>query len=229
MKLESTREEHDENANLQTETEFGIPIDYGFSKRAAEEQIQKTAESLRKRGFTVQIVDSPAEAREFVRSTLPPDKTVFTALSETVRLSGLDQDINGPESKYKSIRRELEKFDPKTQFRERVKLGAAPDVIVGSVHAITEAGQVLVGSGSGNQLGPYAASAEKAIWIVGSQKLVPDLSTGLRRLETYSYPLEDARMHKTRNISSFLAKILIINGDYPGRITVVLVREPIGF
>ena len=171
---------------LEIRTKYGIPIDYRFSKPATEKQIQVAAGSLRHRGFTVQIVVSSTEARSLVNTILPLDKTVFTSLSETVRLSGLDQDINGVGSRYKSLRRELDKMDPQTQFRERVKLGAAPDVIVGSVHAVTEAGQVLVASGSGNQLGPYAASAEKVIWVVGSQKLVPDLDTGLRRLETYS-------------------------------------------
>src|SRR5271169_3025426 len=117
-------------------------------------------------------------------------------------------------------------MDPQTQFREMVKLGATPDVVIGSVHAVTENGQVLIASGSGSQLGPYAASAEKVIWVVGSQKLVPDLATGLRRLEMYSYPLEDVRMHEIRNMGSRLAKILIVNADRPGRITIVLIREP---
>ncbi|HYB04044.1 MAG TPA: LUD domain-containing protein, partial [Nitrososphaerales archaeon] len=115
------------------------------------------------------------------------------------------------------------------QFRERVKLGAAPDIVVGSVHAITESGQVLVGSGSGNQLGPYAASAEKVIWLVGSQKIVPDFESGMRRLEMYSYPLEDIRMHEAFGRGSFLAKVLMVNGERPGRITIVLIRQAIGF
>lgn len=213
----------------EAKTKYGIPINYEFSKPATEEHVQETADSLRKRGHTVQIVDSPEEARTFVRGILPKDKTIFTALSETLRLSGLDQEINGDNSEYNSLRRELRKMDPAKQFREMVKLGATPDVVIGSVHAITRGGQVFVGSGSGNQLGPYAASAEKVIWVVGSQKIVSDFETAMRRLETYSYPLEDVRMHETRNTGSFLSKILIVNADRPGRVTVVLIRSTIGF
>jgi len=215
--------------DVETKTKYGAPIDYTFSKPASEERIQRTAKALKKRGFTVEVVDSPEDARAFVRDILPHDKTIFTALSETVRLSGLGQDINGPESSLISLRKELDKMDPVKQFRERVKLGAAPDVVVGSVHAITESGRVLVGSGSGNQLGPYAASAEKVIWLVGSQKIVPDFEAGMRRLEMYSYPLEDIRMHEAFGRGSFLAKVLVMNADRPGRITIVLIRQAIGF
>jgi hypothetical protein len=212
-----------------TKTKYGIPIDYGFSKPASEERLLATAESLKKRGFTVQVVDNLFEARSFVNSILPADKTIFTASSETLRLTGLTEDINGPNSKYKALRKELDKMDPQTQFRERVKLGATPDIVVGSVHAITEGGQILAASGSGSQLGPYSAGAEKVILIVGSQKLVPDLATALERIEKYSFPLEDTRMHDLRGSGSFVSKILIINADRPGRITIVLVREAVGF
>ncbi len=218
-----------EQSSEQTKTKHGVPIDYGFSKSANEEAIQRTAGSLRKRGFTVDVVSNPEEARSLVRTMLPLDKTIFTATSETVRLSGLDEDINGSSSPFKSIRRELNNLDPQASFRERVKMGAVPDVVVGSVHAITEDGQVLVASASGSQLGPYAAGAEKVIWIVGSQKIVPDLNTGLRRLQMYSYPLEDIRAREKYNMPSALVKTLIFNGERPGRINIVLVRSPIGY
>jgi hypothetical protein len=215
---------------LQSEkTRFGVPIDYSFREPASEDEIQRAAQSLRKRGFAVDIVDTPEEARSLVKRILPLDKTIFTATSETLRLSKIDEDVNGQVSPYKSTRRELEKLDPKTQFRERVKLGAVPEVVLGSVHAITEDGQVLVASASGSQLGPYAATAEKVIWIVGSQKIVPDLTTALRRLQMYAYPLEDIRAREKYNMPSFLAKTLIFQGERPGRASVILVRAPIGF
>lgn len=215
---------------LQSEkTQFGVPIDYSFSEPAREDQIQRAVGALEKHGFTVKVVDTPEEARSLVKGMLPLDKSILTATSETLRLSKIGEAVDGLGSAYKSIRKELEKMDMRTQFRERVKLGAVPDVVLGSVHAITEDGQVLVASASGSQLGPYAATAEKVIWVVGSQKIVPDLESAMRRLQAYSYPLEDVRMHQKYNMPSFLAKTLIFNGERPGRITVVIVRSPIGF
>ena len=211
-------------------TKYGLPIDRAFSVAASEERIQRTAESLAQNGFLVHVVDSPPDARKLVESLLPLDKSIFTASSQTVKLSGLDEAINGPGTKYKSLRQEIAKLDRSTQFREQIKMGAAPDIVVGSVHAITESGRVLVASASGSQLAPYAAGAEVVIWVVGSQKLVKDLDDAMRRVEHYSYPLEDARMHETMDRPSNLAKILIVNRElFPGRTTIVLVREPIGF
>ncbi|MBO0889220.1 LUD domain-containing protein [Candidatus Bathyarchaeota archaeon] len=213
----------------ETSTKHGIPIDYGFARAADEKAIERAAESLVKRGFAVDVVSSPEEARSLVRTMLPHDKTIFTATSETVRLSGLDEDINGSKSPFRSLRREINNLGPQTSYRDRVKMQAVPDVVIGSVHAITEEGQVLVASASGSQLGAYAAGAEKVIWIVGSQKIVPDLKTALRRIRMYSYPLEDMRAREAYNMASMIAKTLIIDAERPGRINIILVRSPIGY
>jgi acyl-CoA hydrolase len=209
-------------------TKHGIPIDHSFAKASSEESLQKTAAALKARNFLVELVNTPADARAYVNSILPKDQTIFTASSETLNLSGLDEDINRS-GRYNAIRPQMEKLDYKTQRAEMLKLGATPDVVVGSVHAITEDGRVIAASGSGSQLGPYASAAGKVIWVVGSQKIVPDLDTAMRRLQFYAYPKEDNRVREKYGMPSGLMKILIVNGDMPGRSTVVLIREPIGF
>jgi acyl-CoA hydrolase len=213
---------------IQTKTQHGIPIDNSFAKAASEESLQNTAAALKARNFSVEVVDTPADARAYVNSILPKDRSIFTSSSETVNLSGLDEDINRS-GRYRAIRPQMEKLDYKTQRAEMLKLGASPDVVVGSVHAITEDGRVIAASGSGSQLGPYASAAGKVIWVVGSQKIVPDLDTAMRRLQFYAYPKEDNRVREKYGMPSGLMKILIVNGDMPGRSTVVLIREPIGF
>lgn len=211
-----------------TKTQFGLPIDESFSKPASKAQVEKTAISLRLRNITVEVVDTVQKAREFVNSILPTDKEILTVSSETVRLSGLADDIN-VSGRFLSIRQKLAKMDPKTQRRDMIRMGATPDIVVGSVHAITEEGQVLVGSATGSQLGPYSSGAAKVIWVVGSQKVVPSFETGLRRLQYYSYPKEDIRTRERLGKGSALAKMLTVNTDEPGRTTAVLVRESIGF
>ena len=112
----------------------------------------------------------------------------------------------------------------------KIKEGAAPEVVVGSVHAVTEDGLMLAASASGSQLGSYAAGAERAFWVVGAQKVVPDLETALRRIRTYCLPRETDRLRQEMGRDSFIGKILIIEREaFPDRGTVVLVREPIGF
>jgi hypothetical protein len=210
-------------------TEFGIPIDDSFARPATEEQIQRAAESLRKHNFHVEVVDTVADARRYVGSILPKGARVLTASSETLRISGIDDDVN-KSGDYESVRNELTKLDRKTQMREMRQLGATPEVILGSVHAVTEDGRLVAASASGSQLGPYSAGAEKVVFVVGSQKVVPDLETGLRRVELYAYPKEDIRARGKYGMPSMLAKVLIMNLDWPaGRSTVVITREPIGF
>jgi acyl-CoA hydrolase len=213
----------------ETTTEFGLPIDRSFGTPATADALQRAAKALRAHNHSVEIANTVADARTYVSSILPKDQMIFTASSETVRLSGLDDEIN-KSGNYRSIRQQMAKLDPKTQMSEMKRLGATPDVVVGSVHAVTEEGQLVVGSATGSQLGPYATGAGKAIFVVGAQKVVPDLEAAIRRLRFYSYPLEDIRARKAYGNPSTLAKILIINSEFPpGRSTVVLIREPIGF
>src|SRR4029077_12695359 len=100
------------------------------------------AAALRARNFTVEVVDTPEQARAYVVSTLPKDQTIVTASSETVMLSGLAEDID-KSGKYNALRPQLEKMDRNTQRAEMRKLMSSADVVVGSVHAITEDGRVV--------------------------------------------------------------------------------------
>jgi hypothetical protein len=172
-------------------------------------------------------VDTVADARTLVTALVPRDQSVFTASSETLRLSGIAADIN-ESGDFQSVRANA--GDLSADVYDQIRLGALPDIVVGSVHAVTEEGHLVVGSASGSQFAPYASGARKAIWVVGAQKVVPDLPTALRRIRTYSLPKEDQRIHDLYGQSSFLGRILILEREpLPERGTVVLVRETISF
>jgi hypothetical protein len=204
-----------------------IPVDTSFALPADDEQLSRAAKGLTERGFTVHVVETVAHARDLVRELLPRDKAIFTANSETLHGSGIQDDIDSS-GEFRSVRAELAGLDP-ADVRSQIRMGATPDVVVGSVHAVTEDGVLVAVSASGSQLAPYAAGAEKAIWVVGAQKVVPDLETALRRVRTYSYPREHERW-RAKGVESFIGKLLIMEREFlPGRGTVVLVREEIGF
>jgi YkgG family uncharacterized protein len=204
-----------------------LPVDESFATVADDEALSRAAKGLRERGYTTHIVDTVADARVLVRDLLPRDKAIFTANSETLRHSGLLADIDDGEE-FVSVRARLADIDPK-DIRTQITMGATPDVVVGSVHAITEDGVMVVASASGSQFAPYAAGAEKAIWVVGGQKVVPDLDAAFRRVRTYSYPREHERW-RVQGFESFIGKLLVIEREFDTtRGTVVLVREEIGF
>ena len=106
---------------------------------------------------------------------------------------------------------------------------AAPDFMLGSVQAITENGILVDVSATASQIGPYANTAGKVILVVGSQKIVPDLETAFKRIREYVQPWEEAQVRKAANMGTFVGKILIIEREWVNeRMTVILVREPIG-
>ena len=110
------------------------------------------------------------------------------------------------------------------------RLLASPDVAVGSVAALTETGSLVAASGSGSQLPGYAGGAARAIWIVGTRKVVPDLPAALRRVEDHALALGNARARVAYGQPSAINRLLVLNAEpRPGRGTVLLLRQATGF
>ena len=202
-------------------------IDEAFARPADAAALDRAAAALRENGFAVHVVDTVQDARALLGRLLPRDREIFTASSETLRLSGIAADID-ESGDYVSVRAQA--GPPSADVWEQIRLGATPEVVVGSVHAVTEDGRLLAASASGSQLAPYASGARRAYWVVGAQKVVPDVETGLRRIRSYSLPREHRRLQELYNQSSFVGRILILEREaFPDRGTVILVREAIGF
>ena len=199
-----------------------------FASPASEETIQRVAQRMRERNIEVVVVDDGDQARKVVLERLPEGAEVHSGKSKTLQDAGIFDAIHD-ESRYDALRPRFLKMDRQTQAREIRKLIAGPDFMLGSVNAVTEDGVLVVASASASQLGPYASTAGKVILVVGSQKIVPDLETALKRIRQYVLPWEDAQVRKVMNIGSFVGKLLIVEREWVnGRMTVILVRQPIG-
>ena len=200
-----------------------------FTDPAPAPRLERAAAALAAHGFTVEILADAAAARARVRDLVPEGASVFTAASETLRLSGIDEDINAS-GRYDAVKPRVLALDRVTGADDIRRLLASPDVAVGSVHAVTETGSLVIASGSGSQLPGYAGGAARAIWIAGAQKVVPDLSTALRRVEDHCLPLESARTQEAYGWPSAVSRLLVLNAEpRPGRGTVLLLRQAIGF
>jgi len=200
-----------------------------YGKLANEKAIQKTAHALRSNNFKVEVVENREEAKKKVLELIPHGAEVFTMTSQTLKDIGADKEIN-ESGKYNAIRPKLFAMDRNTQAREMAKLGAAPDWVVASLHAVTEDGHMLIASNTGSQLSAEAYAGGKIVFVAGCQKIVKDTREGIKRIYEYCLPLEDERARKTYGMSSAVNKILIINKEVmPERITVILVKEKLGF
>jgi hypothetical protein len=200
-----------------------------FAEPAPARSLERAAAALAAHGFAVEILDDVAAARARIRDLIPGGASVFTSASETLRLSGIDEDINTG-GRYQAVKPRVLAMDRVAGRDDIRRLLASPDYVVGSVAAVTETGSIVAASGSGSQLPAYAGGAAHAIWIVGAQKVVPDLRTALRRVEEHAFPLENARAQAVYGSPSAINRLLILNAEpYPGYRTVLLLREAIGF
>ena len=195
---------------------------------ADQPALDATVEALAANGFNPIVVKTADEAQQAVLDLLPEGIDVFTARSATLAEMGLTQAID-ESGRYDSIRARLASLDRATQVAEMRRLGATPSYVVGSVHAVTRQGHVLVASAGGSQLTGYVAGAGKVIWVVGTQKLVADLDEGLRRIEEHCLPLESQRLQAAMGMPSFIGKIAIFRKEaIAGRITIILVKQKLG-
>jgi L-lactate utilization protein LutC len=200
-----------------------------FAQLASEERLRAAMAALEGNGISCLLVDSGGEARAAVRSLLPIGAEVFNNTSRTLEDIGVAEDVERS-GLYQPLRPRLYQMDREMQAREMRQLAAAPDFVVGSVHAVTEDGSLLIASASGSQLGPVASGAGHVILVIGGQKVVPDLTTALRRIQEYCLPLEDRRAREAYGLPSGINNILVINRVViPARITALLVRESLGF
>jgi acyl-CoA hydrolase len=199
-----------------------------FSVPASEAELEALAARLRERNFEVLVVDDGAAAREEVLKRIPEGASVHSGKSKTLEDAGIVAALMEGD-RYDFIRKKTSKMDRRTQRDEIRLLGAAPDVMLGSAHAVTEAGQIVITSASGSQIGPIASGAGKLILVIGSQKLVPDLDAAFRRIQEHVFPYEDARLREQMGVGTRITRTLILESDFmPGRTTIILVRQPIG-
>lgn len=202
-----------------------------FGGPANDAAIERTAAALRDKGYAVHVVDTAAEARDVVVGLLPEGAEVGQGASQTLELSGITAAIEDS-GRFDAVRKHTRSMDRSTPegLRAMRKLGVGPDWYVNSAHALTEDGTIVIASNTGSQLAPLAFGAGKVIWAIGSQKIVPNLETAMRRLEEHTLPKEHGRMQGLYGVNSEIKKLLIIHKEFgPGRFTVVIIREPIGF
>lgn len=199
---------------------------------ANEEVLDKTIAGLQERQIDAIVAETAEDAKKKVLEMLPKGAEVMTMTSITLETLGISEAINDS-GEYNSARNELIKLDREKDSLEMQKIGAAPEWAVGSVHAVTEDGQVIIASYTGSQLSAYAYGSMHVIWVVGTQKIVKNLDDGMKRINEYVLPLETQRARKAYHSPEFnsnVKKILLVNSEAtPKRITIVFVKEKLGF
>ena len=202
-----------------------------FEELVSEAEVEKTIAALKANGMDALVVENGEDGKQKVLEMLPEGAEVMNMTSVTLDTISLAKEIT-ESGRFNSVRNKLNKMDRKTQGSEMRKLSAAPEWAVGSVHAITQDGKVVIASNTGSQLPAYAYGAAHVIWVVGTQKIVKDMDEARKRIFEYVLPLESVRLNKAYNLTmgSNVSKLLIVSKEVTaGRITVIFVKEVLGF
>lgn len=199
-----------------------------WNELASKKSVENAIASLKANNIDVVFAKSGVEAKKKVLEIIPEGAEVMNMTSVTLDAIGVPDELN-KSGKYNSVRNKL--MDEKVTPKEKKRLGAAPEWTVGSAHAVTENGEVMIASNSGSQLSAYAYGADHVIWVVGTQKIVKDVESGQRRIYEHVLPLESERAHKAYGVpGSAVNKMLVVNDEgAPGRITMIFVGEKLGF
>ena len=203
----------------------GMPTATGVADIDALEHV---AAALRAHNIEAIVVASGAEARETVLGLIPEGAEVHSGKSKTLEDVGLYRELV-ESGRYDAIRPRLMAMDRQTQAREMRKLVAAPDIMLGSVAAVTQDGLLVAASATGSQLGatprvPVGSSSWSA-----ARRSCPTCRPPCDASSEVVFPYEDAQVFERLGVHTVLEKVLLIYGEWmAGRTTVVLVREPVG-
>ena len=200
-----------------------------FTSLPHEHALAATVVALEEHGFSVEVVDDLDAARAAVLARIPDGSSVMTNTSVTLAETGIAEAVDDGGGRWESARNAMFALDFATQAQEMKAIGGQPDYALGSVYAVTADGTLVIASASGSQLASYAWGAANVIFVVGAQKLVPTLAAAHERIYQHSLPLEDARAQAAYGQHSQVGKILEIHQELPGRIHLVLIRQPVGF
>ena len=199
-----------------------------FTALPDEQALADTVVALEEHGSSVEVVDDLDAAREAVLARIPHGSSVMTNTSVTLQETGISAAVDDGDS-YESARNQMMALDFATQLQEMKAIAGQPEYALGSVHAVSRDGTLVIASASGSQLASYAWGAANVIFVVGAQKLVPNLEAARKRIIEHSLKLEDARAYAAYGQNSRVGKILEIHQEDPGRIHVVLIRQTVGF
>jgi L-lactate utilization protein LutC len=200
-----------------------------WNELASDSSVEKTAQALRKRNIEVFVVGTKEEAKAKALELMPEGSEVMHVTSVTLEQTGIANAIDS--GNYKSLKKMIQSVTDDGARHELRRKSSIPEFAIGSVHAVTEEGEVVIASGSGSQLAIYVFGATNLIWVVSTKKIVKNLDAAMKRIYEYTLPLESARLNAAYNITtgSSVSKILIVNKERPGRIKLIFVKEELGF
>ncbi|NWG08763.1 MAG: lactate utilization protein [Nitrososphaerales archaeon] len=203
----------------------------GYDKLPPKEIVEKTMESIKRRGISVDFVNTKEDALKRLKELIPAGAEIMTGGSTTLEQIGFVDLLKSGKHSWKNLKDEILAEEDPAKREELRRKSMTAEYFIGSVHAVAETGEILVASFTGSQISAYVYSSKNVIWIVGTQKIVPTLEEGFKRVRNYSLSLEDKRMKRLGYGGSAIGKLLLFERETsPDRkIDFIFVNEKLGF
>jgi L-lactate utilization protein LutC len=199
---------------------------------ASNDSINKTIASFKTNGFEGIVVNTKEEALAKIKELIPAGASVMNGASVTLQEIGFVDYLKDGKHGWKNVHADIVAEQDKTKQALLRKQSVISDFYLGSAHAVTEDGQIVVASASGSQLPHLAFTSQNIILVVGEQKITPDMISALKRVEEVVIPLEDERMKKAMGYGTTYAKTLLLHKELSAmdrKFHVIIVKEKLGF
>ena len=203
-----------------------------YDKLATEESIYKTITALKENGVDAEFVATKEDALGKIKELIPVGASVNNGSSKTLEQIGYIDYLKAPGQPWQNLKAGiLAETDPVKQKAMR-RQAVISDYYLGSVHGLTETGEMVIASNTGSQLPAIVFTAANIIFVVGAQKIVPTLAEAMKRLEEYVYPLEDEQIMARTQTHTQISKIIIFKKEnirMGRKVKLLLVNEKLGF
>lgn len=200
-----------------------------FGKPAGEKELRETVANLKQNNFKVIVVENRQQALEALKQAIPKEATVMNGSSTTLQEIGFIDYLKTKPQGWKNLHEGIleEKDKEKAALLRRQAILA--DYFLASPNAVTQTGELVALDASGSRTGAMPFAARNLVLVAGTQKIVPDVPEALKRIKEYVFPLENVRANKVYGVDTSYGKTVIMHKDKPGRTTVILVKEKLGF
>lgn len=203
-----------------------------YTTLASKETVEKTMRALQKRGFGAKFVESGKDALEYISTTIPSGASVMNGSSVTLEEIGFVDHLKTGKHDWNNLHAAILSESDQEKRSQLRKYSVVSDYYLGSVHALTEGGEMVIASNTGSQQPHLVFTSPNLLLVVSTKKIVPNLSDAFDRLEKHVVPLEDDHMKKLYGSGTMRNKTVILHGESPmmkRTATVVLVNENLGF
>lgn len=203
-----------------------------YNKLATDAQVTKASEALNGRGFKTEIVATKEEALNKIKSLIPDGASVMNGASVTLEEIGYLEYLRAGGHKWKDLHAAITAEDDKDKRAQLRKQAVNSDYYLGSVHALSETGEIVIASNTGSQLPHVVFTSPNIIFVVSTKKIVPTLEEAFKRLEEHVVPLEDEHMNQLYGSGTMHSKTVVLRRESPTmkrNVLVLFVKENLGF